>query len=209
MIHTSIGHLYAETVPTISLFVSMGAVWYARDKAVREAQALPLQETHDGLWKIKNQYDVLDQLLGTDRVGLSYQFLTQKERFPSVPAVPDELQQGTVKLRTSKQQLVSPSEQRMENVIAAVERLNSTWVVAHNATSRDLNNHTAQSLGFAFGALERALDDCSELVERYLQVVSDVNKRAMLRRWYYKRHWRLTQSLLDLRIRRVNEQGPQ
>jgi hypothetical protein len=95
------------------------------------------------------------------------------------------------------------------NVIAAVEQLKSAWVNVNNAISRDFENHTAQALGWQFGILQTPLDTCRDFVERYLQVVSDLNKRTLLRRWY-KRHWRLTQWLLDLRVHRVSDhQGSQ
>lgn len=84
--------------------------------------------------------------------------------------------------------------------ITAVDQLRSNWVIANTATSRDFEGHTAQTLGWNFGALETALDRCRHIVDRYLQVISDVNKRTFLRRWYYKRHWPLTQWLLDIRV---------
>jgi hypothetical protein len=202
----SIGQLYADAAPTLSLIVSGAAVWYARDKAVREAQALPLQEAYTGLLEIKNLYDPLYSLIGLDNVPL-LEFHTQKDRYPSIPQMPDEMDPAIAKLRASKQQLTSPSEQRMDTVITSIEALKSAWVTVNNATSRDFEGQTAQTLGWNFGALQRALDTCRDKVEKYLNVVSDVNKRTLLRRWYYKRHWRATQWLLDIRIHRVVNDG--
>jgi hypothetical protein len=200
----SLGQIYDDVAPTLSLIVSISAVWYARDKAVREAQALPLQETYDSLWTIKKHADSLYSEWNLDKVA-SNAFFANKANFPSVPDVPPELREAIERLRVSKTTLVSPSVARIDRLIAVTEALDKTWTTASNARSRDLENQTEQSLGWTFGFAEKDLRKTRDLTDQTIDMVSEITKRKLLRRWYYKTHWRWVQWTLDIRIHTAGE----
>ncbi|WP_142282137.1 hypothetical protein [Mycobacterium sp. IEC1808] len=201
----SLGQIYRDIAPGLSLVVSAGAVWYARDKAVREAQALPLQETYDGLWTIKKHADSLYSELNLDRI-VSNAHYASKGLFPVPPDVPPELVEAIARLRVSKTTLVSPSAWRIDRVIAAAEALNKKWSDAYDARTRNLDGQTEQSLGWTFGFLETELRNTRDLTDRTIVVVSQIMKRKLLRRWYYKPHWAWVQRMLDIRIHSAAEE---
>lgn len=194
---------YQYAAPGLSLVISGVAAWYARDKSVRESQALPLKETLDSLWTIRRAYEPLNDTVEAGH-GLIHTY-TNVDHFPDIGEAPAALDEATRQLEVSKKQLKSPAEFRLDKVITSTKTLRESWQWAHQAVNNKPNN-TAQSLGFVFDSVQRNLAECKGIVDRYIEILSEINRRRFLRRWYYGRHSKPAQKLLNLRVRAEGEE---
>jgi hypothetical protein len=150
-------------------------------------QAKPLSELREHLENVLPACEQLRMQLNFDRYDLV------KGPVPAVPEPPESLTSAIQALPSLSWQILSPSESRIEAIVATLKNLEYYWKTLHKHLTENPEN--VEIVMDFRTSVDRFSATAVRLLSQYIGVTRRIIKRDLFARWRYGDHWRVTEKV--------------